>query len=155
VSTDASDADAIRDLLFAYCWHMDRGEFDALGALFEHASMGDGSTPDGPMLTGAEAITALYRDRCILYDDGTPRTKHVCTNAIVEIDADAQHATSRSYFLVEQQLDDFPLQPIVGGRYHDRFERVDDEWRFTERRFFVDLVGDVSRHQRDGLRDQA
>ena len=147
MSDTRSDADQIRDLLAAYCWHMDRGEFDALGALFAHASMGDGTTPDAPALTGAEAVAALYRDRCILYD-GVPRTKHVCTNAIVEFDDDDAHATSRSCFLVEQQLDDFPLQPIVGGRYHDRFEQVDGEWRFTERRFFVDLVGDVSRHQR-------
>jgi hypothetical protein len=130
---------------------MDRGEFDALGALLAAASIGDGATPDASTLTGADAIAALYRDRCILYDDGTPRTKHVCTNAIIAFDDDARGATSRSYFLVEQQLDDFPLQPIVGGRYHDRFEHVDDQWRFTERRFFVDLVGDTSRHQRVAL----
>jgi SnoaL-like protein len=150
MSDTRSDAEQIRDLLAAYCWHMDRGEFDALGALFAHASMGDGTTPDAPALRGADHVAALYRDRCILYD-GAPRTKHVCTNAIVEFDDDS-HATSRSCFLVEQQLDDFPLQPIVGGRYHDRFERVDGAWRFTERRFFVDLVGDVSRHQRAALR---
>ena len=149
MSDTRSDADQIRDLLAAYCWHMDRGEFDALGALFAHASMGDGAAPDGPTLSGADAIAALYRDGCILYD-GIPRTKHVNTNAILEFDGD--RATSRSCFLVEQQLDDFPLQPIVGGRYHDRFERVDGEWRFTERRFFVDLVGDTSRHQRAALR---
>jgi SnoaL-like protein len=152
MSDARSDADQIRDLLSAYCWHMDRGEFDALGALFEHASMGDGTAPDAPVLTGSEMVAALYRDRCILYDDGTPRTKHVCANAIVEFGAGGTVATSRSYFLVEQQFDDFPLQPIVGGRYHDRFERVGDEWRFTERRFFVDLVGDTSRHQRAALR---
>jgi hypothetical protein len=145
-----SDTDEIRDLLYAYCWHMDRGEFDALGELFAHASVGDGTAPDGPTLSGVDAIAALYRDGTIVYD-GIPRTKHVCTNAIIEFDDDGR-ATSRSCFLVEQQLDDFPLQPIVGGRYHDRFERVDGRWRFTERRFFVDLVGDVSRHQRVALR---
>jgi len=152
MSTAPSAADEIRDLLFAYCWHMDHGEFDALGALFAHASLDDGTTPDAPAISGAEAVAALYRDRCILYDDGTPRTKHVCTNAIVELADDGQRATSRSCFLVEQQLDDFPLQPIVGGRYHDHFELVEGRWRFTQRRFFVDLVGDVSRHQRAALR---
>ena len=155
MSAVSSDADEIRDLLFAYCWHMDRGEFDALGALFAHASVGDGTTPDAPGLTGADAITAMYQERCILYADGTPRTKHVCTNAIIELDADGRHASTRSCFLVEKQLDDFPLQPIVGGRYHDRFERVEGRWRFVERRFFVDLVGDVSRHQRMDVRRQA
>jgi SnoaL-like domain len=153
--SDGSDADQIRDLLFAYCWHMDRGEFDELGALFAHASLGDGTTPGAPGLEGAAAIAAMYRGRCILYDDGTPRTKHVCTNPIVEFDPDGDRATCRSYYLVEQQLDDFPLQPIVGGRYHDTFVRVDGRWRFAERRFYVDLVGDVSRHQREALRDQA
>ena len=153
MTSATSDADEIRDLLFAYCWHMDRGEFDELGALFAHASVGDGTAAaDAPTLTGADAIATMYRDRCILYPDGTPRTKHICTNAIVEIDDGGEHATTRSCFLVEQQLDDFPLQPIVGGRYHDRFERVDGRWRLTERRFFVDLVGDVSRHQRLELR---
>jgi hypothetical protein len=155
VSAPASAVDEIRDLLFAYSWHMDRGEFDALGALFAHASVGDGTAPHSPTLTGADAIAALYRDRCILYPDGTPRTKHVCTNAIIELDDSGRRATSRSYFLVEQQLDDFPLQPIVGGRYHDHFEQVGGRWRFTQRRFFVDLVGDVSRHQRGARRDQA
>jgi SnoaL-like protein len=149
MSDTRSDTDQIRDLLAASCWHMDRGEFDELGALLAHASIGDGTRPDGPVVTGADAIAALYRDGCLLYD-GIPRTKHVNTNAILELDGD--RATSRSCFLVEQQLDDFPLQPIVGGRYHDRFERVDGAWRFTERRFFVDLVGDTSRHQRAALR---
>jgi hypothetical protein len=39
-----------------------------------------------------------------------------------------------------------PLQPIVAGRYLDRFARVDGAWRFAERRILVDLVGDLSRH---------
>jgi hypothetical protein len=84
----------------------------------------DGATADLRTVHGADRVAALYRDRCIVYDDGTPRTKHVCTNAIVEIDDDGQRATSRSCFLVEQQLDDSPLELIVGGRYHDGFERV-------------------------------
>ncbi len=40
------------------------------------------------------------------------------------------------------------LQPIVSGRYQDRVERRDKQWRFVERRVRVDLVGNVSRHLR-------
>ena len=152
---DPSAADEIRDLLFAYCWHMDRGEFDALGALFAHATVGDGTAADAPSLAGAGAIAALYRDRCILYPDGTPRTKHVCMNAIVDIHPDCETPPQRSWIPAEPRRSDYPLQPLVGGRYHDRFERMDGRWRFVERRFFVDLVGDTSRHQREALRDQA
>jgi len=41
------------------------------------------------------------------------------------------------------------LQPIVSGRYHDRFERRDGQWRFVQRHVRTDLLGDVSRHLRD------
>ena len=32
-----------------------------------------------------------------------------------------------------------PLQPVLSGRYHDQFERVDGEWRWVERMVFPDL----------------
>jgi len=40
------------------------------------------------------------------------------------------------------------LQPIVSGRYYDRFERREGQWHFVERRVRTDLTGDVSRHLR-------
>ena len=80
------------------------------------------------------------------YDDGTPRTKHVTTNLMIDADDDAGTATAKSYYTVLQQVDDFPLQPIIAGRYHDRFERVDGEWQLTERVIFSDLIGDLTHH---------
>ena len=65
----------------------------------------------------------MLRDSLIVYDDGTPRTKHVTTNVVIEVDAEAGTAVSRSYFTVLQALPDLALQPIVSGRYQDRFER--------------------------------
>ena len=46
------------------------------------------------------------------------------------------------------------MQPIISGRYHDTMKRIDGRWRFTERRFLVDLVGDLSRHLRFELLPQ-
>ncbi|MFI2073943.1 nuclear transport factor 2 family protein [Streptomyces triculaminicus] len=54
----------------------------------------------------------------------------------------------RSYVTVLQALPDLPLQPVAGGRYHDRFERRDGQWRFAERRVRINPVGDASRHLR-------
>ena len=68
------------------------------------------------------------------------------TNVIVDVDEAAGTATARVYFTVLQQLDDFPLQVIVAGRYHDAFVRADGAWRFAVRRMHVDLQGDLSRH---------
>ena len=45
-----------------------------------------------------------------------------------------------------QQTDALPIQPIISGRYHDTFERIDGAWWFDTRIMFVDLVGDLSHH---------
>ena len=89
----------------------------------------------------------------ILYPDGTPRTRHVTTNLTIEVDEDAGTGTCHSYVTVFQQTDDFPLQPVYQNRYEDTFVRVDGTWRFAERRFLIDLVGDMSAHQNTGVVD--
>jgi hypothetical protein len=48
---------------------------------------------------------------------------------------------------VLQQTDELPLQSIVAGRYHDRFECVQGQSRFSYRDLtLIDMVGDVSHH---------
>jgi len=96
----------------------------------------------------------MLRDSVIVYDDSTPRTKHVTTDVAIDVDEQAGTAVSRSYFTALQALPDLALQPVVSGRYHDRFERRDGQWRFVERRVRTDLVGDVSRHLRREATDQ-
>ena len=76
---------------------------------------------------------------------GTPRTRHLCTNLIIEFD-DETHARTRTYFVVFQGTDTLPLQPIITGGYHDKLEKVDGDWRFTERRELVGETGDLSAH---------
>ncbi|HEY5109144.1 MAG TPA: nuclear transport factor 2 family protein [Acidimicrobiales bacterium] len=135
----------IQNLVHRYAELIDLGDFDALGHLLGGAEVGSGEHPG--FLTGHDAVTAMFTSTTRRYPDGTPRTKHVTTNLIVEVDDDAGAATCRSYFTVLQATDVLPLQPIVAGRYHDRFVREGASWRFAERRFFLDLVGDVSQHQ--------
>jgi hypothetical protein len=80
---------------------------------------------------------------------GSPRTKHVVTNTIIDVDADGARAESRSYFTVYQAAPGFQLQVIMVGRYCDRFSRRDDEWCFSSRVIYPDLVGDMSAHIAD------
>jgi 3-phenylpropionate/cinnamic acid dioxygenase small subunit len=134
----------IEQLLYAYAERIDAGDFAGVGALFADGEIR--AADRGPSLRGADAVRRLYEATVRLYADGTPRTKHVTTNAIIQVDEAAQAATARSYFTVLQQLDDFPLQVIVAGRYHDAFRCVDGAWRFGVRRMLVDLQGDLSRH---------
>ena len=85
----------------------------------------------------------------ILYADGTPRTKHTTSNVTIEVDEDTGTAKAHSYVTVFQQTDDFPLQPIFSGDYHDEFERVDGKWRFTKREIRNSLIGDMTAHLRN------
>jgi 3-phenylpropionate/cinnamic acid dioxygenase small subunit len=135
---------AIENLIAAYAELVDDGDFAGLGALLADATFIGGGAP----VSGADAIEKMFGDTLIVYDDGTPRTRHVTSNIAIEVDESAGTAASRAYFTALQALPGLSLQPIASGRYHDRFERRDGRWRFAERRVHVDLVGDVSRHLR-------
>ncbi len=147
-----TDADRqIGNLIGAYSELIDRGDFDGLADLLADAGVGEvprGGDPDRApqVLRGRDRLRALYESTTRRYADGTPLTKHLTTNLIVDIDEALGRATSRSSWLVLQAAPGLPLQPILAGRYHDRFECRDGRWRFTERLYQVDLVGDVSHH---------
>ncbi len=136
---------AITNLLYGYGERIDAGDFAGIGELLADARVSDES---GRLdIRGTEAVRHLYEATTRLYPDtGTPKTKHVITNPIVEIDEARGSAECRSQYTVFQQTDTLPLQPIITGRYHHRFERVEGAWKITAHRFFVDLVGDISQH---------
>ena len=108
--------------------------------------MGTDAGPDR-VLTGAAAIGAMYRDFTRIYDDdSSPHTMHMTSNVMVEVADDGAKASASSYAVVFQAVDGFPLQPIIGVRYSDRFERTARGWYFTWRRIEPRLVGDLSHH---------
>ncbi|HUY65612.1 MAG TPA: nuclear transport factor 2 family protein [Acidimicrobiales bacterium] len=137
-------ATALGNLIARYAELIDEGDFDGVADLLGEAAVGQGDSPS--LLTGRDALADLFKSTTRRYPDGTPRTKHVTTNLIFEIDEEAGTAAARSYWTVLQAVDGLPLQPILAGRYHDRFERDGPAWHFSERRYLIDLVGDVSRH---------
>ena len=139
------DSTRITNLLYTYGGLVDAGDYAGIGELLAHAVVSDGS---GRLeLRGADAVRKLYERTTRLYPDtGTPKTKHVITNPIVRVDEQAGTATCTSQYVVYQQTEKLPLQPIVSGHYEHAFERVDGAWRIASHRFFVDQVGDVSQH---------
>ncbi|MDS0136320.1 MULTISPECIES: nuclear transport factor 2 family protein [unclassified Amycolatopsis] len=136
------DHRALENLVFGYATLVDAGDFAGVGELFASGTFA-GSSGE---LRGAAEVERMLRETVIVYEDGTPRTKHVTTNLSLEVSGDT--ATGRAYFTVLQAVPGFPLQTIAAGRYEDRFTRDESGWRFTERRATVDLIGDVSHHLR-------
>jgi 3-phenylpropionate/cinnamic acid dioxygenase small subunit len=146
----ADAAREIENLLYRYAERIDAGDLEGVADLFAHGRVAaaENASPE-QIFEGRDRVLALYRGSARIYEDGSPHTKHVTTNAIVEVEEGAESGTARSYYTVFQQVDDFPLQPIIAGRYHDTFQRiggVDGRWWFDTRTMFVDLVGDLSRH---------
>lgn len=141
-----ADRLAIIDLLYRYAELIDAGDFDRLGQLLARCAVG---APGSATVTGAAVISGLYTASTRRYpgpagEVGTPRTRHLVLNPIVEVGDET--ATARSTFCVVQCTDELPLQPIVVGRYYDTFARDDAGWFFTERRMDVEFLGDVSGH---------
>lgn len=140
-----TDERCIENLISRYAFLVDDGDFEGLGDLLDHCDFTLGA---GPAVRGRAAVVSLARGALQLHSDGTPRTRHVTSNVLIEIDASAGTATGRAYYTVFQAVGDFPLQAVACGTYLDRFERLEGVWRFAERSVETRLVGDTSRHRR-------
>jgi 3-phenylpropionate/cinnamic acid dioxygenase small subunit len=140
----SSAREAVERLLYRYAELIDAGDFAAVSELLGRCVLKAG----GRTLADRDAAAVLrtYETTTRRYEDGTPRTRHVVTNVVVDVDEVAGAATSRSTFTVFQSLPDFPMQPIIGGRYHDRFVREAGAWRFDEREIVPELFGDLTKH---------
>jgi len=132
--------------MYRYAECVDRARFDDLSALFAHAKLRSSSAAESEEGMRGEAIGRFYAATNRVHDDGTLRTRHLTTNVLLDIDEAANSATARSYFLVLQATPKLPFQPIVAGRYEDRFERVGGAWRFADRLIHVDQIGNMSEH---------
>lgn len=140
---------AITSLMYEYADCVDRGDYDGIGRLFAHGRITQ--KHGGAPTVGAGAVTALYHHTTKLHPDGTTRTRHVNANIQVDIDEPRDTATARSVFVVFQATDRVPLQPIVSGRYRDRFERIGGVWRWAEREMDVEHIGAVRDHLTDPI----
>ncbi len=139
----ANAAIDIPNLLYLYAEYLDAGRFSNVAHMFDHGCM----VVYGEEIRGAEALEKMVSGFIRIYEDGTPKTRHLTTNATIEMDDDEKGASARSLWTLFQATDTLPLQAIGGGRYHDRFALIDGKWHFTRREYAgVDFWGDASQH---------
>lgn len=135
----------IAKLIFLCDAYNDAGDFDAVGRLFAHASIGVSGMGD-VVCQGAEQTAAQFRKMTRTYPEGGARTHHLSTNLIIDVDEVAGSATCWSNYVMFQQTEQLPLQPINCGRNYDVFQRVAGEWRWKRRSINISLVGEMSHH---------
>lgn len=143
----SDSAREIENLIYRYAELLDAGNLDGVAELFTHGritAMED--PPPEAVFEGVAGVRRMYGMATRLYDDGTPKTRHLTSNVAIYVDETTDRAEARSYYTVTQATPDLPLQIIVTGHYRDSFHRLDGQWWFDTRIMFVDQVGDTSHH---------
>ncbi|NUU25663.1 MAG: nuclear transport factor 2 family protein [Streptomycetaceae bacterium] len=145
---------AVPRLVYRYAELIDSGDFAGVGELFAYAVIQVQET--GAEYVGRDQVQAMYQDWVRIYpDNGTPHTRHVTTNLMLDVDDAEGRATCRSYVTVFQCTESLPLQPILSGRYYDTFQRRGGAWRFERRRMTNEYLGDLSHHLLHEFTDRA
>ena len=139
-----SNEQEILNLIAQYTHYVDQGDFNGVGSLFTNGKI----IAAGSSMEGKEGVANQLAKNLQVYTDGTKRKAHVTTNTILNIQEGKDHASAVSYLTIYQQDDkrDFPLQPIMVGRYHDTFKRQNGQWHFSVRELIITLAGHLSHH---------
>ena len=120
---------AIENLISSYAFLNDDADIAGLGELFADAVC----TLDGSTARGRHEVEALARNIINVGEDGRSTTTHEVTNIMIDIDEVGGTAIGRAYWTLYQAVSGIPRQPVLAGRYLDRFERRNGQWRFAER----------------------
>jgi hypothetical protein len=141
-----AERDIVR-LLFRYSYYQDAGDFPAVAALFAKSTVCiEGPTDLDVVEVRGSTETAKMLDSAVNLYSGTPSTKHVTSNVVVDVDG--LQAVARSYYTVMHARAGFELQPVISGRYLDEVVLEDGVWRFDRRWVYTDLIGDLSSHMK-------
>jgi hypothetical protein len=139
----------IEQRIYRMGYHLEDGDFDAVGDLLAHATFG-ADRIGRAAFRGRDEIREQYRRTNIVYPEGGRRTKEIYSNIVVQIHLETGTAASMTSFTVAQQVPGEPFALLVAGRYEDRWERVDGVWRWADRYIVAQYSNDLSKHMHSG-----
>jgi len=123
-----ADKQAITEVLFAYCNHLDRMELDALAALFTEDCVVDYG-PEPHLHSAGSA--GLRRDLERMWR--WARTAHLLANVTVSLGPGAGRAAALSAVLAWHERPDGSTATMM-GHYVDELVKVEDHWLISRRR---------------------
>lgn len=124
------DREAIRDCVNRYTRAIDRHDDDLLASVFHD----DAVDIHGDNVNNLEDF--VYWANNIVHSHLSAHMHHI-TSHTCEIDGDTAHA--ESYVIFVHRYKDGKTVHIAGGRYVDRLEKRDGEWRIALRKIAVDF----------------
>ena len=138
---ELEEKEAIRDLMAAYCFHLDNGEFDRFAALFTE----DAIFEAGPFgrLEGRRAIHDFITAQVPRPGEG-PARKHCTLNHVIRVSRN--EARADSYVVVLRESSSGIIASLA-GRYEDLLVKAAGSWRFKLRRIHFDISADLGLKQ--------
>ena len=131
------DRQAIYDVIVRYCRGVDRSDPDLVLAAFHDDAI---DNHFGVVLPFREAIGTLKAARS---GGDSPPSKttsmHNICNVLIEVDGDIARCESYVIVIVRIPQDAGAIDWMHAGRYVDRFERRNGEWRIAYRTVVYDL----------------
>ncbi len=136
----------IREVLARYSRGVDRHDVDLIVSVYH---------PDARDHHGG----GIYRNPRELAEWGNAShaenwTEHSHLLATSTIEVQGDEAASETYVLWVQKRNDAPRVDIGGGRYLDRLQRRDGEWRISDRNIVVDWVIEADSEDRRGIKQR-
>lgn len=124
------DKEEIRAVLTRYCRGLDRGDADLIDTVF-HPGATD--TPWGTDGDGRPVSVAKPGKWFIQHSGSSSGSRHSISNETIELDGDVAYC--ETYYHVHTFVDrsDGTVVRHSDGRYVDRFERRNGEWRIARR----------------------
>jgi ketosteroid isomerase-like protein len=127
------DRQAIADCVQRYARGIDRHDVDLVASCYHPDAIDDHGFYLGPGRGLAEWTLGVH--------ENFPRHQHHITNQVVELCGDTAHA--ETYYLVVR-TDKSGVPSVASGRYVDRFERRDGEWKIAARVCLVEEIGNMT-----------
>ncbi|MDX1693598.1 MAG: nuclear transport factor 2 family protein [Ketobacteraceae bacterium] len=132
------DKDAIRELIHAYCNAADRKDVDKMRSLYHEDAIDDhGGFFQGLAMEFIDQLPEIQAPMEILH--------HNVTTVNIRLEdrpGGARYGEGEVYVLAFHKVStgEGSLDLLIGGRYLDKYEKREGEWRFSHRAVLADWV---------------
>lgn len=124
IKNELADREAIKDCLYRYCRGTDRGDAEIIKSAYWPGAM--------DYHTGFTGTVEQFCEWALPRLNAMQGNAHLLSNIIIRLDGNK--AGVETYFWAVSILGEGPTREVVAtGRYVDKFEKRNDEWRIAER----------------------
>jgi len=131
------DRQEILDCIHRCARGMDRHDAELFASAYHPDGYDDHGTFRGPVADWIAYINGTETDEGG-HARGFLTHQHLVTNNVVDIDGDEAHSETHYFFVGHKR--DVPAIQIAAGRYIDRFERRNGEWKIAARRVVMECI---------------